>query len=57
VTTAAGALAAGGCEAAVVAAGEDGAGDALEPHALASTRLAIANPMNLFRIDDLLHDS
>jgi len=57
VTVATGALAAGGCEAAVVAAAVDGAGDAVEPQALASTRLAIANPMNLFRIDDLLQIS
>ena len=57
MTTAAGALGAGGCEPAVVAAGVVGAGDAVEPQADASTTLAIAKPMNLVRIDELLQIS
>jgi hypothetical protein len=58
VTAAAGALAGGGCELpGAVDAGVDGDGDAVEPQALASTMLAIANPMNLLRIDELLHVS
>ena len=55
MTAATGALAAGGCEPAVVAAGADG--DAVEPQAAASTMLAIASPTILFRIDELLHIS
>jgi hypothetical protein len=57
VTVATGALAAGAWELAVVAAGVDGAGDAVEPQALASTKLTIANPTILVRIDVLLQIS
>ena len=46
------------CEPEVVAPGVAGAGDAVElPQAAASTRLAIANPPILVRIDDLLQVS
>jgi hypothetical protein len=58
VTTAAGALAGGGCELpGAVDADVDGDGDAVEPQAVASRMLAIANPVNLLRIDELLRVS
>jgi hypothetical protein len=58
VTGAAGALAGAGWELpGAVDAGADGEGDAVDPQAVASRTLAIANPMNLVRIDELLHVS
>jgi hypothetical protein len=57
VTGAGAAVAAGGWLAAAADPGAAvGTDVAVElPHAVASSTLAIANPMNLFRIDELLH--